>query len=53
MIILYPQMKKGNIIIFSIIKKKLLQKYNFYKKKYKNVKKKFKYNIKRWYNLYF
>ncbi len=32
--------KKGNIINFSISKNKIISKYNFYKKKYKKVKKK-------------
>ncbi len=32
--------EKGNIIIFSLTEKKIIQKYNFYKKRYKNFKKK-------------
>jgi outer membrane protein assembly factor BamB len=31
--------QKGNIIIYSIKEKKILHKYNFYKKKFKNIKK--------------
>ena len=30
---------KGNIIVFSITQNKIISKYNFYKKKYKNIKK--------------
>ena len=32
--------EKGNIIVFSIKKKKIISKFNFYKKRYKGVKKK-------------
>ena len=32
--------KKGDIIVFSIKKRKIINKFNFYKKKYKRYKKK-------------
>ncbi len=34
---------KGNIIVYSLKKKKILHKYNFYKKKFKNIEKKLYY----------
>ena len=35
---------KGNIIIFSLAEKKVIYKFNFYKKKFKKLKKKIKYD---------
>ncbi len=37
--------KKGNLIIFSLEKGKVVSKYNFYKNKYKNIKKILNYSI--------
>ena len=43
----------GNLLIYSAENNNILQKFNFYKKKYKKIKKKTKYNCRRKYSLRF